>query len=105
MDVVEEEVVAPQPSKLDLRNAVIEYLTNNADITVITSKMLRNAMESQFNCNLEPSKDLVKEYLYSFIDSLVGKNSNDEDDDDDEEEEKKEEIVGKKRGSYCRELT
>ena len=62
-----------QPEEIELHEAVLEYLTSTADMSVITMKTLKVALEGRFGCDLEASKNVLKKSMHAFIDNLVGK--------------------------------
>ena len=67
-----------QPNETELHEAVLEHLTNTADMSVITMKTIRLALEDRFGCDLETSRHILKKAMHAFIESLVGKNDEDE---------------------------
>ena len=70
------------PDEMELHEAVLEYLTNTADMSVITMNTIRLALEDRFGCDLNASRHILKKAMHAFIENLVGKNEEDESTDD-----------------------
>lgn len=70
------------PEEVELRGAVLEYLTSTADMSLITMKTIRVALEARFGCDLEASRNVLKNAMHSFIDNLVGKDEEGESNDE-----------------------
>ena len=58
-----------------LSNAVQEYLLAQSadDVKNITMKILREALETQFSCELSDRKELLRECLHNFVASITNK--------------------------------
>ena len=67
-----------QPEEIELHEAVLEYLTSTADMSIITMKTLKVVLEGRFGCDLEASKSVLKKSMHAFIDNLVGKDDDGE---------------------------
>jgi hypothetical protein len=82
------------PTEEELKQAVLEYLSAAGDMSEISFSILRKALETQFECDLGDSKQIIKTALHAFVDDLMG--SKDKDGGDENVPEKKKKVVGLK---------
>lgn len=66
------------PQEIELHEAVLEYMANTADMSVITVKLIKIALEDHFGCDLDEYRNILKKSMHAFIDNLVGKDEDGE---------------------------
>ena len=62
-----------QPEEIELHEAVLEYMSNSTDKSLITMKAIKIALEKQFGCALDAHQSVLKKSIHAFVENLVGK--------------------------------
>jgi translation initiation factor 2 alpha subunit (eIF-2alpha) len=65
-----------QPEEIELHEAVLEYMSNSTDKSLITMKAIKIALEKQFGCVLDSHQSVLKKSIHAFVENLVGKDEN-----------------------------
>lgn len=61
------------PDEMELHEAVLEYMGDSTDKSLITMKAIKIALEKRFDCVLDSQQTVLKKSLHAFVENLVGK--------------------------------